>query len=222
MNWRKLYFDLRKRRVVGGGGSSATSGSENDGILSGNGSVPIISFTTDEEVDNLGLFDTIEFGNPVIINDYADFSVGYEKMSIIRLTKTTSIGQSLYLNDTASLVTFEAPLLVTIGAGVDLNNSGLTTLILPSLVNCPTAFQNATGLSVFSCPVWLPTDGDFINFVGASLDAASINGILARCKAAGNTTSEIALQGGTNAAPSGQGIVDKADLITAGCLVTTN
>lgn len=51
---------------------------------------------------------------------------------------------------------------------------------------------------------------------------ANINIILAACVAAGSPNGILDLSGGTNAAPTGQGITDKATLILAGWTVTTN
>lgn len=59
-------------------------------------------------------------------------------------------------------------------------------------------------------------------FSGNALTADSVNGILARCVDSGLTSNTIDLSGGTNAAPTGQGLVNKATLIAAGCTVNTN
>ena len=103
----------------------------------------------------------------------------------------------------------------------------ITAVSLPSLTTVGLSgntfdTQGCTLLQTISVPVWLPTDGLIINCAGCALNAASVNQILARCVASGVTTCTIDLSGGTNAAPSGQGITDKADLITAGNTVTTN
>ncbi len=65
-----------------------------------------------------------------------------------------------------------------------------------------------------------------LNFNANALPTASVNAILADCVTSlgisGRVTCTLNLAGGTNGAPSGQGIVDKATLITAGWTVTTN
>ena len=103
-------------------------------------------------------------------------------------------------------------------------NPLLTELTFPALttVSSGLAVSLNTALTSFSAPLFLPTDGSPIEFNGNALDAASVNHILARCVAAGVTTCTIKLEGGTNAAPTGQGITDAADLVTAGNTVTTN
>jgi len=62
-----------------------------------------------------------------------------------------------------------------------------------------------------------------LNLTDNLLTDTAVNLILADAKAVNFKTGDSILLGGTgNAAPTGQGITDKADLITAGCLVTTN
>lgn len=102
--------------------------------------------------------------------------------------------------------------------------TSLTGLALPALVAIggDVLSVGCTVLNSLAVPVWLPTDGTTIDFSGCALDVTSINLILARCVAAGVTTCTITLNGGTNAAPAGQGAVDKAALIGAGNTVTTN
>ena len=59
--------------------------------------------------------------------------------------------------------------------------------------------------------------------IRCSLTAAAVNSILAAFVAAGRTGSfNLLLSGGTNAAPTGQGITDKATLVSRGWVVATN
>lgn len=118
------------------------------------------------------------------------------------LPSLVSIGGALYFAESSVVTNITLPQLTTIG--------GLTQV------------RDNPNQVTFSAPNWLPTDGITIEFVGDALDAASVNHILARCVAAGVTTCSIDLSGGTNAAPSGQGILDKATLIGAGNTVVTN
>lgn len=74
-----------------------------------------------------------------------------------------------------------------------------------------------------SIPVFVPFNNTNILFDGCALSAASVNHILARCVLnAGYNSGLINLSGGTSAAPTGQGIVDKATLIGRGVGVNTN
>ena len=59
-------------------------------------------------------------------------------------------------------------------------------------------------------------------FQNNALSAASVNHILARFVANANWNGTLNLSGGTNSAPTGQGIIDKATLIARGATVTTN
>ena len=69
-----------------------------------------------------------------------------------------------------------------------------------------------------------------INISGQKLDQASVNGILAllvSLDGTGGTTlwgagKTVNISGGTSAAPSGQGIIDKATLVARSATVTTN
>lgn len=101
----------------------------------------------------------------------------------------------------------------------------LITVSFPNLVTVPSPFI-ITGnplLSTLTAPSLVPTNGKIIDWSGNALLAASVNALLARGVAnAGFTTGTIRLNGGTNAAPSGQGIADKATLIGRGVTVNTN
>lgn len=78
---------------------------------------------------------------------------------------------------------------------------------------------------------WIDTNqmsggGFTLDFSTNALTAADVNAILSVCASAIGVYSlesvTLDLSGGTNAAPTGQGITDKAALITAGWTVTTN
>lgn len=57
---------------------------------------------------------------------------------------------------------------------------------------------------------------------GCSLPTSTVNALLAALVAAGNNNGGLNIAGGTNAAPTGQGITDKATLQSRGWTVTTN
>jgi hypothetical protein len=102
----------------------------------------------------------------------------------------------------------------------------LVEISFPNLVSVPsTGFlvcKNATLLTTVLLPNFLPGNGLTIDFSGCALTAASVNAILARCIAnAAYVTGTVTLTGGTNAAPTGQGLTDKAALILRGVTVTT-
>lgn len=143
----------------------------------------------------------------------------------INLPDLIDLVGGLESSDAASLEEFLIPKLTSIDGGVFFNGCiALTAFSAPLLASIvgDLNFPNCSQLASFSAPVWLPTDGSTIDFSACALDAASVNSILARCVAAGVTTCTIDLSGGTSSAPTGQGLIDKADLITAGNNVNTN
>lgn len=119
--------------------------------------------------------------------------------------------------DLRSLVTATSDLtLAGLASLTSLNTAALATIT--GATDC----SGCSSLVNFSATHWLPTNGTTILFTDCALNAASVNHIFSRCRAANVTTCEIDLSGGTNAAPTGQGLADKAALITAGNTVTTN
>lgn len=127
-----------------------------------------------------------------------------------------------------NLSTVDASSLAHATGGLDFDQQPLlTSLSFPALtlVDGDTVFvQNDTSLVTLSMPnvIFSNTTNFTYDATNCALDAASVNEILSRCVASGMTTCTIDLSGGTSAAPSGQGVIDKAALITAGNSVTTN
>jgi len=86
-------------------------------------------------------------------------------------------------------------------------------------VNC---YSNSS-LTDVDLSSYLPTDNTHQDFSNCALTAASVNHILARCVAnPAYIFGVVSLSGGTNAAPTGQGIMDRATLRRRGVVVTTN
>lgn len=107
----------------------------------------------------------------------------------------------------------------------------LATVQFPNLTGVdPTNIQDGyisisscAALTTISLPVFVPRNGQYLAFDGNALSATTVNEILARCVAnPAFVSGTLALQGGTNAAPTGQGVTDKATLIGRGVAVTTN
>jgi hypothetical protein len=123
------------------------------------------------------------------------------------------------------LTNFEIPLLESTSSFFYFSSDTMTSLSAPSFITCPTYFEisGCNVLTTISLPNFLPTLNSNVTANNNALNAASVNHILARCIAnAGYTNGTVLLDGGTNAAPTGQGITDKNDLIARGCTVTTN
>jgi len=124
----------------------------------------------------------------------------------------------------------------------DVNNTGitisirdcldLTTVNIPELVYSNHTIQiqnnpNLTSLTLGTIGV-LKNVNDGITLSNNALNVGSVNGVLALLVSLDGTngttlfTSSVELAGGTNAAPTGQGIIDKQTLIDRGCNVETN
>lgn len=116
-------------------------------------------------------------------------------------------GASLHITDNQSLIQFDAPLLVDGGTVV----SGFTIKDNPLLV--------AIDLSSL-----IMDAGKTYDFRNNALAEGDVNAILARGAASlpGFTGGSLLLQGGTNHAPTGQGIIDAAAIAGNGNIVTTN
>ena len=124
------------------------------------------------------------------------------------------------------LTAVEFPSLATaayIGIG---DCASLVSLSFPALITA-TAFFNCEGsalLANVSVPLWLPTNGEELDFIGCALSQASVDHILSRCVAsAGFVSGTVDLSGGTNSPPSSvaEGS-DYAVLIARGVTVTVN
>lgn len=131
-----------------------------------------------------------------------DFNINECAFSTLTLSSVTSIGQTFTGDTQVNLTSLSMPNLTSIGFSF--------------------LFNSCTNLVTVSMPNVIYTDGNTIDLDADALSAASVNEILARGVASGLTSEFIDLSGGTNAAPSGQGIVDKATLIGNGCTVNTN
>lgn len=155
-------------------------------------------------------------------------SVSAPDLTIINQANAAGVG-GLSVSGSLLLTSVSLPLFSVLNSG-DLNinfNDVLASLSLPSFITCYGGFtvKNNSTLTSFSAPNWVLEDGVFGDFRNNALDATSINHILARFVASptwGNGGEELFLEGGTNAAPSGQGATDKATLIGRGASVSSN
>lgn len=121
-----------------------------------------------------------------------------------------------------SLLTFTVGDQKTLGGGF--------TGALPSFAACTamTSFSASTNLLTGVTAGSFATQKNltFISLGVNAFSSAAVNQILADCVASlsisGRVACSVFTQGGTNGAPTGQGIIDKAALITAGWTVVTN
>jgi hypothetical protein len=143
------------------------------------------------------------------------------------------VGTNLGPNTMASLTTLSFPALQTVGSNLNPSTmASLTTLSLPALVSTGaitvnTGFGNLANVTIGAT---LKSCSGNVTFSGQKLTAASVNNILAVFAALDGTNGTTAwgagktltLNGGTNAAPTGQGITDKATIQARGATVLTN
>jgi len=108
------------------------------------------------------------------------------------------------------------------------DNAILTSVSLPSFVSADSftttiQFVNNPALSIVVLSSFVPLNTKNFTASGCALSAASVNHILARHVAnAAYVSGTVTLNGGTNAAPTGQGITDKTTLQGRGVTVLTN
>lgn len=154
---------------------------------------------------------TLSFPNLVSIDP---LGVSFTGLSVGLATNMTSIS---------------APLLSIIGgAGLLIQGlSSITSLSFPSLTHVLSGITIKLNplLTTISIPSYNVLNTETFDFSGNALTASTVNAILARLVLnPGYVSGVLDLSGGTNAAPTGQGIVDKATLIgrIPGVTVTTN
>lgn len=121
-------------------------------------------------------------------------------LTSVNFNSFASPGTLLQFNACTSLVSLSFPALVGYFGGV----TG----------NAATAFTTMTVNNLITNKTY--------NFTGDALNVAMVNLVLAKGVAGGMTTGNITLNAGTNAAPTGQGLTDKATLQAAGVTVATN
>lgn len=178
----------------------------------------------------------------------ADFNVsGNTSLAIASFNNLGSVGSNVFVLSNSAMTQLSLSSLAAVGS---IQASGCTSLSssdLSSLSSCPGLnFNLCTALASFSLPSMVAPsvfsgnfadcssltsyshgtirfdDNDSLLWTNDALDVASVNAILVGADASGLIASNIDLSGGTNAAPTGAGIVAKANLIGAGNTVTTN
>ena len=150
---------------------------------------------------------------------------GTQLMTNLNLASLIHVGADLNLDNSVMLPSISLPSLVSIGGAFHCDGSdALTSLSVPAFVGPATGMfcDDCTLLASVSVPSLIMRNGKSYTFDQDALLAASVNAILARGIASGVTSATITLDNGTNAAPSGQGVADKAILIGLGNTVSTN
>lgn len=151
---------------------------------------------------------------------------GSDALATISIPSLTACGR-LNINSNSALTSFSAPSLQTVGGILTVNSNAIITSVnLASLTTCSGAFFQIhlnPALTSLTLGAFVPPNGQNIQMDGNALPAATVNFVLHQAVLnAGYVSGTIDLFGGTNAAPSGQGIADKATLIGRGVTVNTN
>lgn len=169
----------------------------------------------------------VSMSMPLLATISGDFTLtSNTHLAALSLPLLTSVGGNLAGGGCSLLASVSLPLLATVNGDLILDTAIFPSLSLPALTAIggtgkKLSAKNNTSLTTVSLPLFVPVNGNVIDFSGCALTAASVNHILARCVAAGITSGTITLNGGTNAAPTGQGATDSATLTAAGVTVTT-
>lgn len=152
-------------------------------------------------------------------------AISNTQLSAINFPSLISYNDYFSINDNPRLKSIDFPALIEGDFTFDCyRNPLLTTLNFPVL---EPLFGNLLGgtcpsLTAVNVPNILFQNGITIDFSGCALTSSSVNQILSRAEFDSLSTAVIKLSGGTNAAPTGQGLIDKATLISNGCTVATN
>jgi hypothetical protein len=195
----------------GGGGASDSFGRFTYGNTGGDPNRVIPDVTNDAGYD--------------IESDPSIVTLSFPNLTAIDPTNTQ--GGYFVLTDCANVTSLSAPSLATVQGSFDINsNPVLASVDLGSLQTCGggqfRCYGNAS-LVTIGFGAFVPPNGWTIKCDSNALNAATVNLILARCVAnAGYVSGSIDVSSGTNAAPTGQGILDKATLIGRGVTVNTN
>lgn len=168
-----------------------------------------------------GLFSPSSMGALTTWNFPALSVVGgtFNPLSMASLTSLscnvlTIIGGNATISSMAILTTVGLPGMVSYGGTIDLHSSN----------------GNLTSVTLGTNGTLKAINGATINISGQKLTVANVNAILnllvtldgTNGTTAWGTGKTLTINGGTNGAPSGQGITDKATLIARGATVTTN
>lgn len=183
----------------------------------------LVNVTDSIDIENNNV-DTFDFTS--LKNVANEFVLSGNQASDFILPNLLNVGGDFNYHDDANIINISFPALTNALTITTVNDIQLQTLLLPLLAtltggnfNC----GNCQSLTTVDIGAVIIADGSTIDFSGDNLDVTSINAILRRCVVSGLTTSDIELANGTNAAPTGQGLLDKATLLLSpGNTVNTN
>lgn len=209
---------------------------DTDGLATGKWSYKIKAKFTDGTESNFSekvsvVKDYYVLGSGII--DASDIQIAFSDFGCDDNTSVTHLNLSglklvsgnLFLDNSSILVELKLDKLATVIQDFHIESSELLTdLQLPSLINVFGNFfsDSCTELETVFFNAFVPHNGMTINFDACALTEDTVNYILHQTLISEMTGSTLTLDAGTNAAPTGQGILDKANLITNGNTVSTN
>lgn len=171
--------------------------------------------------------DITTFSAPQLVSVASDVWIGNnDVLSTVNLGSLATVGGDLKLSFNSEIVSLDLGDLVTVSGQVSFaGDSLLTTIDISSLdsIGSQISLVNCSVLSSLNISALTSLGGNFVAS-GCAFDAATVNAILAQLVsiAAYGAGQSVVLNGGTSAAPSGQGIIDKGVLQGRGATVTTN
>jgi len=192
--------------------------------------------------------DELIFSNLVSVN--YDINFNYVYSNAVRFPQLVNVN-GLYINGgiEEKVNILEFPVIIgNLNTYLSFQQLGITTFDLNSLILCNgislyscnslttvdlSNLTSANGLTFSNCDLLTTIDlSSFINIIGVdnnfnfsdnSLSEITVNDILSKMVATDfSGVVYLSLDGGTNAAPTGQGLIDKATLESRGWIVTTN
>lgn len=177
-------------------------------------------------VDSMDNLVTLSFPNLLSIDEagtYEGFSiVDCSALTSISFPKLEIIGSTLEINGSPTISSIDLSALESAN-GLYIEGAAITSLDLSALVTIGGSnigIASCSALESINLSAFVPTSGGEFGFAGNALTAASVNAILARFVAnAAFIAGTIDLSGGTNAAPTGQGLTDVTTLRARGVTV---
>jgi len=179
-------------------------------------------------IEGMGSLASLSFPNLVSFSDESEpeFTISYcESLVSIDFPKLALLDTSLAISGCTNLTTINLPALEEAN-GLYIESSAMTSFDLSALVTIGRMHIGVTGNTVLKSidlSSFVPTSKGKFYFSGNALTAESVNAILARFVANAEFVSgTIDLSGGTNAAPTGQGLTDVTTLRARGVTVIVN
>jgi hypothetical protein len=163
---------------------------------------------------------------PTLIREFGDFVASGIAITSLSLPALKTVLGLLNFGGDIFLTSVTLTSLISVGNTIEFNScTALTSISFPALTSIH-SLDGDSSTSLVSVNIGTANfvDGGVLDLSNCALNAASVNAVLARGVASAPVlhTYDFELNLGTNAAPSGQGVADKATLIVAGNVVNTN